>query len=89
MPDGRFLITQKEGTMRIVTADGKAGSPITGIPAVNNSGRAVAGTQRLILHLRNNKMVYWVFSEKMNDGNLTSVARASFRQMNNALKMQR
>src|SRR5687767_10896997 len=27
MPDGRFLITQKTGTMRIVTAEGKPGNP--------------------------------------------------------------
>src|SRR3546814_8226528 len=32
MPDGRFLITQKEGTMRIASADGTLSEAITGIP---------------------------------------------------------
>lgn len=32
MPDGRFLITEKRGQMRIATPDGKVTEPITGIP---------------------------------------------------------
>src|SRR5688500_18283182 len=35
LPDGRFLITQKSGTMRIVTTTGKLSEPIAGLPKVN------------------------------------------------------
>jgi aldose sugar dehydrogenase len=75
MPDGRFLITQKEGTMRIVTADGKPGNPITGLPAVNSKGQGGLLGITLDPSFANNKMVYWVFSENTKDGNLTSVAK--------------
>ena len=39
LPDGRLLITEKTGTMRIATTAGVLSSPITGIPAVNASGQ--------------------------------------------------
>jgi aldose sugar dehydrogenase len=75
LPDGRFLITQKEGTMRIVTADGKAGNPITGIPAVNSKGQGGLLGITLDPSFASNKMVYWVFSENANGGTQTSVAK--------------
>jgi glucose/arabinose dehydrogenase len=39
MPDGRFLVNEKDGNMRIVSATGTPGEPITGIPAVNAAGQ--------------------------------------------------
>src|SRR4051812_1719611 len=39
LPDGRFLVTEKEGDMRIVTRDGRIGEKISGIPKVNDSGQ--------------------------------------------------
>lgn len=75
LPDGRFLITQKEGTMRIVTADGKAGNPITGIPAVNSKGQGGLLGITLDPSFAKNRMVYWVFSENANNGTQTSVAK--------------
>lgn len=75
LPDGRFLITQKEGTMRIVTTDGKAGNPITGIPAVNSRGQGGLLGITLDPSFAKNRMVYWVFSENANNGTQTSVAK--------------
>jgi glucose/arabinose dehydrogenase len=75
LPDGRFLITEKKGNMRIVSAAGTMGGPITGIPEVNNSGQG--GLLGLCIDpaFDQNRMVYWVFSEAMPDGNLTAVAK--------------
>lgn len=39
LPDGRFLVTEKAGNMRILTSTGTASAPITGFPVVNNSGQ--------------------------------------------------
>src|SRR5688500_1745674 len=36
LPDGKFIITEKGGTMRIASATGSVGSPIRGIPKVNS-----------------------------------------------------
>ncbi len=75
LPDGRFLITQKAGTMRIVSASGQVSGNIGGIPAVNAGGQG--GLLGLCIDpaFATNRMVYWVFSENRSDGNLTSVAK--------------
>lgn len=75
MPDGRFLVTQKTGTMVIVTPEGKVGQAITGLPAVNSRGQGGLLGLTLDPSFANNRMVYWVFSENTKDGNLTSVAK--------------
>ncbi len=38
MPDGSFLVTEKPGRMRIVSADGKVGDPIEGLTPVAQGG---------------------------------------------------
>jgi len=75
LPDGRLIITEKEGTMRIATTDGTLSAPITGIPAVNPDGQGGLLGIRVDPDFGTNRMVYWVFSEKRPDGNLTSVAK--------------
>jgi glucose/arabinose dehydrogenase len=39
LPDGRLLVTEKAGQLRIVTAAGAVSAPITGLPAVNPAGQ--------------------------------------------------
>lgn len=75
LPDGRLLITQKAGSMVIVTTDGMTGAPITGIPEVNSNGQGGLLGVTLDPDFEKNRMVYWVFSEKRPDGNLTAVAK--------------
>ncbi len=75
LPDGRFLITEKEGDMRIATQDGTLSHAINGIPTVNSSGQGGLLGVTIDPDFANNRMVYWVFSEKESDGNLTAVAK--------------
>lgn len=75
LPDGRFLITQKEGTMRIAAADGKLSGPITGLPPVNSRGQGGLLGLTLDPAFGNNRMVYWVFSENVKGGTLTNVSK--------------
>lgn len=75
LPDGRLLITQKGGTMRIVTTSGQVGSPITGIHTVNSGGQGGLLGLCIDPDFDTNRMVYWVFSEPGSNGNLTAVAK--------------
>ena len=75
LPDGRFLITEKEGTMRIATTAGVLSAPITGLPPVNPAGQGGLLGLAVDPQFNTNRMVYWVFSEKVQGGNLTAVAR--------------
>ncbi|RPE12101.1 PQQ-dependent sugar dehydrogenase [Chitinophaga lutea] len=75
LPDGRFLITEKKGTMRIAAADGKTGAQITGIPPVNSNGQGGLLGLRVDPDFSSNRMVYWVFSQQLPGGTLTAVAK--------------
>jgi glucose/arabinose dehydrogenase len=77
LPDGRLLITEKEGTMRIATAAGQLSPAITGIPPVNSGGQGGLLGVTIDPQFASNRMVYWVFSESTTGGNLTSVAKGS------------
>ncbi|MCV9929798.1 PQQ-dependent sugar dehydrogenase [Flavobacterium sp. LS1R49] len=75
LPDGRLLITEKAGIMRIVTTAGAVSSPITGIPAVNAAGQGGLLGLCLDPEYATNRMIYWVFSEAAGGGNNTAVAK--------------
>jgi glucose/arabinose dehydrogenase len=75
LPDGRLLITQKEGTMRIATTAGKLSAEITGIPPVNAGGQGGLLDVALDPNFATNRMLYWSFSHATNGGNLTAVAK--------------
>jgi glucose/arabinose dehydrogenase len=80
LPDGRLLITEKAGTMRIATTTGQLGQPITGIPTVNPAGQGGLLGVRVDPAFATNRTVYWVFSEPTADGNLTAVAKGQLSQ---------
>lgn len=75
LPDGRLLITEREGTVRIVTPAGQVGDAITGLPKVNPSGQGGLLGIRVDPAFETNRMVYWVFSEPSPEGNVTAVAK--------------
>ena len=75
LPDGRFLITQKGGTMRIASADGTLSGNITGLPAVNDKGQGGLLGLTTDPAFGTNRMVYFSFSDKTPEGNLTAVGK--------------
>ena len=75
LPDGRLLITEKAGVMRIVTLKGEVSEPITGLPEVNASGQGGLLDVAIDPDFKNNRMLYWTFSERTPEGNLTAVAK--------------
>ena len=77
LPDGRFLITEKGGTMRIATTTGTVGAPITGLPSVSSGGQGGLLGLTIDPQFETNRMVYWVFSENVEGGNLTAVAKGT------------
>jgi glucose/arabinose dehydrogenase len=75
LPDGRLLITEKKGVLRIATVAGQLSAPITGLPAVNPAGQGGLLGIRVDPDFNTNRMVYWVFSDPLPEGNLTAVAK--------------
>jgi glucose/arabinose dehydrogenase len=75
LPDGRLLITQKRGTMKIATTSGKMSEAITGIQKVNPSGQGGLLGLAIDPDFEKNRTVYWAFSETQPGGNLTAIAK--------------
>lgn len=88
LPDGRLLISEKQGRLRIVSKDGVVGGVIRGLPAVNDAGQGGLLDVVLDPDYSNNRTVYWSFSEHLSDGNVTAVGKgvlsADERQIENA-----
>ena len=68
-------MTQKSGTMRIVTQAGVVSTPITGLPAVNPAGQGGLLGLCLDPDFASNRMIYWVYSEAAAGGNRTAAAK--------------
>lgn len=77
LPDGRWLVTELEGRMRIVTADGQVGEPIAGLPAVDAVGQG--GLLDVVVGptFAQDRLIYWSYAERREGGNATSVARGA------------
>ena len=81
LPDGRMLVTERPGRMRIVNPDGKLGPPLPGLPPVVAEGQGGLLDVVLDPKFSANRWVYWSYSEAAEapnpDGlNGTAVARA-------------
>ena len=75
MPDGRVLITERPGRLRIIDRDGKAGPPIAGVPVVEAVKQGGLLDVALDPAFATNRLVYLAYTEPREGGNGTSVAR--------------
>ncbi len=76
LPDGRMLVTQKSGTMVVVSADGSTVSgPLSGVPAVASAGQGGLLDVVIDPDFDTDPWVYWSYSEAGSGGSGTAVAR--------------
>ncbi|HSC78730.1 MAG TPA: PQQ-dependent sugar dehydrogenase [Chitinolyticbacter sp.] len=77
LPDGRMLVTERAGHLRLVTVDGKLSAPIAGVPKVYASGQGGLLDVALDPAFAQNRFVYLSYAEPgNNDLAGTAVARA-------------
>lgn len=77
LPDGRLLVTERAGRMRLVSKEGKLSRPLTGVPEVVARGQGGLLDVTLSPTFAQDKLVYWSFSEAGDGGVGTTVARGS------------
>ncbi len=63
LPDGRMLVTERTGALRIVGLDGKAAAPIVGVPAVDARGQGGLLDVALDPAFAANRRVYLSYAE--------------------------
>ncbi|MFO1328031.1 MAG: PQQ-dependent sugar dehydrogenase [Rubrivivax sp.] len=75
LPDGRLLVTERPGRLRIVSPDGRLSAPVAGLPPVSAGGQC--GLLEVLLDpaFRDNARVYWTYAEPGDGGNGLAVAR--------------
>lgn len=76
LPDGRMLVTERPGRMRIVTPDGRLSKPVENVPKV--FARSQGGLLDVILdrNFAQNRTIYFSFAEPFDGGARTALARA-------------
>jgi glucose/arabinose dehydrogenase len=78
LPDGRLLITEKTGTLYLVSGDAQQRKRVDGIPAVSSEGQG--GFMDVVLHpgFASNRLVYFSYSEAGAGGKGVALARGVF-----------
>src|SRR5919106_707049 len=78
LPDGRMLITEKAGTLHVVSADGQQRKRVDGIPTVSSEGQGAL--MDVVLHPRftQNRLVYFSYAEAGEGGKGVVLARGAF-----------
>ena len=82
LPDGRFLVSERPGRLRVIEADGRLNpQPVGGLPAIKASGQG--GLLDVVLHpdFEQNRWVYFSYTEAGPSGMGTAVARGRLRGM--------
>jgi len=78
LPDGRMLVTERPGALRIVERDGKPGAPLAGLPRIEAGGQGGLLDVAVDPQFARNRLVYIAYSEPAEgggSGNSTAVAR--------------
>ena len=76
LPDGRMLVTERPGRLRIVSRDGRLSTPIAGVPGVLAQGQGGLLDVALASDFAASRTIFLSYAEPRSDGNGTAVARA-------------
>ncbi|MBS0509311.1 MAG: PQQ-dependent sugar dehydrogenase [Proteobacteria bacterium] len=90
LPDGRYLITERAGRLRLATHDGRLLAPITGLPPIASGGQGGLLDVVLDSDFASNRTLYFCFSEPGSGTDLgkNSTAMARARLSDDGLRLQ-
>ena len=79
LPEGRFLVSERPGRLRVITADGALGAPVSGLPKIAAGGQGGLLDVAADSDFARNRTLYFCFSEpaSVGNGNSTALARAT------------
>lgn len=86
LPDGRILVTERAGRLRIVGTDGQVSAAIDGVPRVQAQGQGGLLDVALDPEFPQNRLVYLSYAEPRDGGAATAAARARLNEAGTALE---
>ncbi|MBA2350997.1 MAG: PQQ-dependent sugar dehydrogenase [Pseudomonadota bacterium] len=86
LPDGRMLVTERPGLLRIVDKKGKLSEPLEGVPKVLARGQGGLLDVAVSPQFASDRLVYLSYSEPGNGGAGTAVARGTLAQDGGSLE---
>lgn len=75
LPDGRILVTEGPGRLRIIGTDRTVSTLVAGLPAVFAEGQGGLLDVALDPHFTRNHTIYWSYAEPRAGGNGTALAK--------------
>lgn len=75
LPDGRLLVTERTGNLRLLGSDGELSAPLPGTPEVFDQGQGGLLDVALDPEFKSNRFVYLSFAEPGDGGASTAVGR--------------
>ena len=76
LPDGRMLVTERPGRLRIVGTDGHVSEPLANVPEVYHHGQGGLLDVALDPDFASNRTIYFSYAEPGDEGAGTAVAHA-------------
>ena len=75
LPEGRFLVTEKGGTLRILKANGQADKTVIGLPPVLFGGQGGLLDVNIDPDFAKNRVIFWDYAEQTSEGGLLAIAK--------------
>ena len=73
--DGRMLVTERPGRLRVVSPDGELSEPVAGLPEVDARDQGGLLDVAIDPEFSSNQTIYWSYAEPRDDGNGTALAK--------------
>lgn len=75
LPEGGYLVTERPGRLRHVSADGSLSEPIAGVPDVLAMRQGGLLDVTLAPDFETSRMIYWTYAKPVGDATATAAAR--------------
>ena len=86
LPDGRMLVTERSGRLRVLGTDGRLSPPLAGVPRVVAQGQGGLLDVALDPAFAQNRLVYLTYAEPREGGAATAAGRGRLNEAASALE---
>jgi glucose/arabinose dehydrogenase len=87
--DGKMLVSERPGRLRVIAADGKVGAPVDGLPDIEVTGQGGLLDVVADRDFARNRTIYFCYAEPAAQGSCNSTALAAARLSDDAKRLEK